>query len=283
MFKKIFIVLFVIGAVTATVLIFKDDLKNDPGFGAIQRDIADIKEKVFAPEPLRLKSSGNLSVLTVAGIISETNKERTTQNIPSLKESAALRKAAELKINDMFARQYFEHESPSGEGPADLAEKEGYDYVIIGENLALGNFGNDALLVDGWMESPGHRENILRPAYTEIGVAVKRGMFEGKMTWLAVQEFGTPSSSCPGPDTALGGQIDQGKAELSRQEPILEEKKKAVDNFRPKRGPEYQAKVEEYNNVINQYNTLVTEIKKSVELYNQQADAYNECLASFSK
>ncbi len=283
MSKKILLALLIIGAVAITVLIFKDDIVNDPGIGAIQRDVTDIKNKVFTTEPLRMENSSTRSFLTVAGVILETNQERRAENLSELKESAELRKAAELKVDDMFARGYFAHESPTGEGPADLAKQANYDYIIVGENLALGNFENDAVLVTGWMNSPGHRENIMRPAYSEIGVAVKRGMFEGKMTWLAVQEFGTPASSCPVPDTKLETSIDQGKAELARLEPILEQRKAEVEAYEPKRGPEYQAKVENYNNLINQYNALVSDVKKSVEKYNEQADAYNECLASYSK
>src|SRR6185369_15716694 len=117
--------------------------------------------------------------------------------LPALKENALLDKAAKKKLDDMFAQQYFEHINPQGKGPSDLAKSVGYDYIAIGENLALGNFKNDAELVQAWMDSPGHRANILNKQYTEIGVAVGQGTYEGKKTWLAVQEFGRPTSSCP--------------------------------------------------------------------------------------
>lgn len=283
MLKKFAIFILIIGAAVVTALLFKDELKQDPGISMIQRDVADIQEKIFTTEPLRFDGANERSWLTTDGVIAETNQERSAEGLKALKESAELRRAAELKVDDMFARQYFEHNSPSGEGPSDLAKQVGYAFVIVGENLALGNFENDASLVDGWMASPGHRENIMRGVYTEIGVAVKRGLFEGKMTWLAVQEFGTPASACPGPSQELSNKIDQGKAELKRQETILQQKKEEIDEYEPKRGPQYEAKVREYNNLIEQYNALVTEIKNSVEQYNNQAESYNQCLASFSK
>jgi uncharacterized protein YkwD len=92
----------------------------------------------------------------------------------------------------MFENQYFAHESPTGEKVSDLAKKFGYDFLLIGENLAMGNFSSDEDLVLAWMESPGHRENILNEKYQEIGVAVKKGIFEGKEVWIAVQHFGLP-------------------------------------------------------------------------------------------
>jgi len=266
-----------------TVLLFKDDLKNDPGFSMIQRDVADLQETIFTSEPLRFDGSNERSLLTVSGIINETNNERLAGGLGALQESAELRRAAELKVDDMFARQYFEHDSPSGEGPADLAKQAGYDFVIVGENLALGNFETDKVLLEGWMNSPGHRENIMRGAYTEIGVAAKRGLFEGKMTWLAVQEFGTPAKACPGPSQELSNKIDSGKNELKRQETMLQQKKQELDAHEPKRGPQYEAKVRDYNNLIEQYNSLVNEIKNSVEQYNAQAESYNQCLATFAK
>jgi uncharacterized protein YkwD len=52
-----------------------------------------------------------------------------------------------------------------------LAKKVNYEYVVVGENLAEGDFTSDADLVKGWMDSPGHRANILNTKYEEIGIA----------------------------------------------------------------------------------------------------------------
>jgi len=125
----------------------------------------------------------------------------------------------DLQLDDIFEKQYFAHISPEGLGPSDLAEKSGYEYIMIAENLALGNFKDDNTLVNAWMDSPGHRANILNNRYTEIGVAVGKGFFSesnennkeeiATEVWIAVQEFGLPLSSCPKPEESLLNTIER--------------------------------------------------------------------------
>lgn len=220
--------------------------------------------------------------MTAQGVISETNKQRLAGNLLALKESSLLQKAAEMKIDDMLKQQYFEHISPNGDGPAELAKKSNYDFIIIGENLALGNFKNDLDLVNGWMASPGHRANIMRSTYQEIGVAVRQGVFKGEKTWLAVQEFGTPSLACPTTNKTLLKQLDTDKAELSKQETIINQKKASLDAYQPKDDKTYGNLVREYNNLIEQYNNLVLQSKIRIQEYNLEADAYNNCLKKFN-
>ena len=99
-----------------------------------------LRKEVFAPPPLRFDGIFSESALTRTGVISATNEQRRLNGAGGLRENTKLNAAAAEKVNDMFEEQYFEHESPSGVGPADLAKNAGYDYIIIGENLALGNF-----------------------------------------------------------------------------------------------------------------------------------------------
>ena len=166
--------------------------------------VQDIKQDISTPPPLISKLINPGTHLTDAGVIEWTNTNRAQNGqLPALKENTLLDQAAELKLQDMFKQQYFEHVNPQGVGPGDLAKKVGYNFIAEGENLALGNFGNDQSLVTAWMNSPGHRANILNVHYTEIGVAVGQGSYQGQTTWLAVQEFGRPASSCPSVDLAL--------------------------------------------------------------------------------
>ncbi len=251
---------------------------DDPSIAMIRQDLAQIS----TPPPLRSSGDHPDANLTVAGVISETNRHRSGEGLMSLAESAGLRRAAELKLADMFKKQYFAHESPDGKGPADVAQAAGYQYVVIGENLALGNFKNDIELVQGWMDSPGHRANIMNGQYREIGVAVGQGMFEGKLTWLAVQEFGTPASACPEPDSDLEATITSKKSRINVLDGEISEKKRQVDAYEPKRGEEYESLVREYNNLVQQYNTLVNETKALVATYNASVQSYNECLKRYS-
>lgn len=230
------------------------------------------------PPPLRGALDGSATAhLTRGGTISFTNQEREAQGLLPLNENPRLNQAAEVKLQDMFARQYFEHESPTGEGPSDLANQVGYKYVLVGENLALGNFKDDQTLVTAWMNSPGHRENILNRRYQEIGVAVGKGMFEGREVWLAVQEFGKPLSSCPQPGAALKTQIDQNQRRIDQLEAELVARKADMDSGKYDR-PTYNEKVREYNEVVNQFNTLVNTTKQLVNQYNSQINDFNSCL-----
>lgn len=244
-----------------------------------------LETKDTLPGPLKAKETPTEkqtphASLSSAGVVTVTNTHREAAGLPHLTVNAALNRAAQSKLNDMFAKQYFEHESPEGLGPADLAKEAGYAYVLVGENLALGNFANDQDLLQGWMDSPGHRANILNPKYREIGVAVGQGMYEGKKTWMAVQEFGTPLSSCPSVDASLKQKIESNEAELTLKEAEAQALKAELEsgayNSNP---PEYNKRVEEYNNLVHYINTLVDQTKALVVQYNAQVAAFNNCIA----
>lgn len=219
------------------------------------------------------------SALSITGIINETNKERAKKQLPALKQNLALNASAQKKLEDMFARQYFKHESPSGKTASNLIADEDYRYITIAENLALGNFGGDAQVVLAWMNSPGHRANILDPRFQEIGVAVGKGKFDGKEQWIAVQHFAKPLSSCPSPNSALKDQIQFHTNELSAREKELATMKKEID-VTPASDPAYQAKIEKYNNLVIEYNTRLESLKDELSRYNEQVRAFNTCAGS---
>jgi hypothetical protein len=183
----------------------------------------------------------------------------------------------------MFNKQYFEHVSPSGKGPGDLADRVRYEYIAIGENLALGNFKDDQALVEAWMNSPGHRANILNAKYAEIGVAVGKGNYEGKTVWMAVQEFGRPSSACPQVNLGLKDQIQSYKSELAGLENEVKQQKSALESLDPKNKADYDyynQKVGDYNNLVQIYNNKLDVLKSLIENYNSQVNTYNQCLSN---
>ncbi len=236
---------------------------------------------VSAPPPLRKEEDAPGARLTVDGVFTETNRHRAENGRPPLRHDPTLDIAAQAKLKDMFDRQYFAHESPTGAGPADVIEAAGYDYVVVGENLALGNFADDRELVQAWMDSPGHRANILDAKFTEIGIAVGRGMYEGKMTWMAVQEFGKPSSDCPGVSADLQAQIETDKARLDGLEARADALKAEIEASKKPRTREerdaYNAKVDEYNALVREINALIGQIQGEITVYNGQVQAYNAC------
>lgn len=109
----------------------------------------------------------------VASILEAMNDERATRGLGPLRLNQQLSRAAQDRVEDMFAKNYFAHVSPDGVEPFVWVTRHGYRYRIIGENLAVGFRGMS--VVDGWMRSPGHRENILQSAFDEVGIAIAEG------------------------------------------------------------------------------------------------------------
>lgn len=248
----------------------------------ISDQLQSVKDQVLAPPPLKSKRQSPSSNLSIEGVVKWTNIQRGQNgNLPALSENILLNRAAALKLQDLFDKQYFEHISPTGQGPADLAKNAGYAYISIGENLALGNFDNDEVLVQDWMDSPGHRENILNIKYTEIGVAVGKGLYKGEETWIAVQEFGRPASSCPQVDANLKKQISDLQTEVDAMQLQLDTLKNQLEALLPEKQDEYQIynqKVLEFNNFVRIYNNKVDNLKLLTSQYNAQVASYNTCL-----
>jgi hypothetical protein len=123
-------------------------------------------------------------------IIELTNQKRAEAGAPALVYNSALTEAALRKAGDMFAFNYWAHNSPSGRDPWTFFLEVGYRYLYAGENLAR-DFANPEAVVAAWMASPTHRDNIVNSKYKEIGVAVIDGTLNGIETTLVVQHFGT--------------------------------------------------------------------------------------------
>ena len=253
-----------------------------PTNGSLVPTTPTVVQKVAEPGPLRVTTpaSTNPSDLSIRGVIEYTNGARALNGgFPALIENSTLDRDAKIKLDDMFAKQYFEHQSPTGVGPADIAKAVGYDYVLVGENLALGDFGSDQKLVEAWMNSPGHRANILNAHYQEIGVAVGKGMYEGRLTWLAVQSFGMPLSACPVIDTQKKAQIDANNAQVTAQSANLDAKRAQI-NATSTADPNYNTYVNEFNALIPAYNALVVDTRTLVTEYNATVQAFNSCIAA---
>ena len=103
------------------------------------------------------------------------NAERRRHDLRPLDRNAALDRAARLHAEDMRDRDFFAHDSPEGSDPHQRIRRAGYRAArLTGENMAKGEreAGVAQSIVDGWMHSPGHRANILRRRFEEIGIAI---------------------------------------------------------------------------------------------------------------
>lgn len=149
------------------------------------------------PKPLPRRSptptpKPKATTTTVSGAAAEvvrlTNQERQANGCPALKVNAALTRSASGHSADMAAKGYFDHDSPDGRTPFDRMKDAGYSFSMAAENIAAGQ-PTPSSVVSGWMNSEGHRKNILNCALTEIGVGVAKGGDYG-IYWT--QNFGTP-------------------------------------------------------------------------------------------
>jgi uncharacterized protein YkwD len=238
---------------------------------------------ISTPPPLRVSplvaTPAPSFTLTTSGIIADTNTQRGENgSLPPLAENTALDSIANIRLLDMFQKQYFAHVASDGGSAVTVAKTVGYDYLSLGENLALGNFAGDQGVVTAWMNSPGHRANILGSHYTEIGVAAREGVFDGQDTWLAVQIFGRPASDCPAPDANLKTVIDTAENQLAELQTEIQAAKTQLDALVPQGGAAYNQMVDQYNALIDRYNSLLGQTKPQIATYNAEVAAFNLCI-----
>ncbi len=151
-----------------------------------------VLETIFFFKNFVLIKTDFFASLLPEAIVNAANGKRIENGQPILKVNRALQRAAEFKANDMARKGYFSHNSPGGKTPWYWIEKVKYNYNYAGENLAL-NFVDSLDLVDAWMNSETHKENMLDKNYTETGIAVKKGVYEGKEAIFIVQFFASPA------------------------------------------------------------------------------------------
>lgn len=146
---------------------------------------------LFASVQSQGRVLGIATDITVERLLEYTNNERAGHALTPLVLNGRLSQAAQAKAQDMLLNNYWAHFGPTGATPWDFIIKSGYQYEFAGENLAK-NFLYSQNVVTAWMNSPSHRENILRPEFREVGFAVVNGALSGEQTTLVVQMFGKP-------------------------------------------------------------------------------------------
>ena len=125
-------------------------------------------------------------------VVTLINHERMIRNIKPLKIDSDLDWAANLKSKDMLNRNYFDHFA-LGLTPWDFIHISGYNYSLAGENLAM-DFNTSEGMVQAWMNSPKHRDNILNPDFEDIGLGIVKGTFieetDQRQTTMVTNLFG---------------------------------------------------------------------------------------------
>ena len=141
----------------------------------------------------RVSVLGQVSNIHTTELLADTNDKRSEQGLSFLQMNDKLSQAAFLKAQNMFEEQYWAHVSPSGIQPWKWLGDVGYNYSFAGENLAK-NYPNADATVEAWMNSPGHRKNILSQEYTDVGFAVVDGTINGENTTLVVALYAAPAT-----------------------------------------------------------------------------------------
>jgi len=134
---------------------------------------------------------GYASSIKITELHQATNDYRVRNDLPKLILSAQLSKAAEEKAKYMFEKNFWAHTAPDGTEPWAFFVMKDYSYMYAGENLAK-NFADARSVVDAWIASPTHKENLISSNFQEVGYAVMDGILDGKETTIVVQFFGTP-------------------------------------------------------------------------------------------
>jgi uncharacterized YkwD family protein/spore coat assembly protein SafA len=114
-------------------------------------------------------------------VIDLVNQQRAWNGLPALKANWELCRVARYKSQDMIDKHYFDHQSPTYGSPFRMMESFGIRFSAAGENIAYGQKTPQAVMND-WMNSPGHRSNILNSTYNQIGVGAAKAA-NGTFYW----------------------------------------------------------------------------------------------------
>lgn len=123
--------------------------------------------------------------ITRTSVVEMINYYRGLNGLTPLTQDARLDEAADDRLRDMEEQEYYGHHAPDGRSPFSWLSPHGYDFATAGENLAIG-FDTAPLLVQSWMESPGHRAIILTPAFENVGIGIIDGAPTGRRTGKTV-------------------------------------------------------------------------------------------------
>ncbi len=152
---------------------------------------------------------GTFSDISSEQLLLFTNQKRQENALPPLSLNQQLSNAAAGKANDMFAQNYWAHNSPDGKTPWVFIKGAGYNYIYAGENLARG-FTNAQDVINAWMASSEHRKNMLSTNYQSVGYAVETGKLNGEDTVLVVEMLGsTALAAAPAPTNQLASKTQQ--------------------------------------------------------------------------
>ncbi|WP_163099891.1 SafA/ExsA family spore coat assembly protein [Peribacillus alkalitolerans] len=125
-------------------------------------------------QSINIPSTSTANQTVEQQVVSLVNQERAKVGLPALKSDWELARVARYKSEDMRDKNYFDHNSPTYGTPFQMMKSFGISYSYAGENIAAGQTTAQAVMT-AWMNSPGHKANILSKNFTTIGVGYAKG------------------------------------------------------------------------------------------------------------
>jgi len=123
--------------------------------------------------------------ITPENVLRIMNEYRAQELLPPLALERRLTQAADDRMQHMEDEGFWSHTSPSGVSPFTWVRVRAYQFSKVGENLANG-FETARVLVESWMESPGHRANIMSPDFEDVGLSIIDGSTQGPATGRSI-------------------------------------------------------------------------------------------------
>lgn len=169
-----------LGAAAYTVVagdtLWKISVRYQVGIDEILRANPQIKNPdwIYVGQVLQIPTDSSTGSSFEQQVLDLTNAERVKAGLAPLRWNWELARVARFKSQDMRDRNYFSHNSPTYGSPFTIMKNFGIKYTAAGENIAAGYTSAQAV-VRGWMNSPGHRQNILNPNFNQIGVGYAAG------------------------------------------------------------------------------------------------------------
>jgi hypothetical protein len=195
---------------------------------------------------------GIASNINVSALLSNTNAERAAAGLKNLKLSSKLNSSAQSKANHMVNKDYWAHNAPDGTTPWYFFSAAGYSYLGAGENLAYG-FDTSAGVVNGWMNSAGHRANILESSYEDVGFGIKNGNnYQGSPNTVVVAHYGDPvKQTATAPTTTSKSSSTPTTTKKTTTKKKETTKKKQVEEEQPESAEQEEVITEEFTPVTN--------------------------------
>ncbi|MCA9330644.1 CAP domain-containing protein [Candidatus Saccharibacteria bacterium] len=164
---------------------------------------------------------GTADGITSDGLLESSNTARSQADVAGLTLNAKLARAAQQKATDMAKRNYWSHDTPEGKTPWTFVDKQGYSYQVVGENLAYG-FSENQEIINGWLNSPSHRDNLLSRGFTDVGFGVASSEdYQGNgPETVVVAMYAKPGKTTGGTSAVLGDNYTSKGMGVTRLEAI---------------------------------------------------------------